>query len=431
MKKLAALVLALLLLGGCAAGTQPSGESYLEVYYCRESRDLSDGSAVGKVRCPLDSEDDRLHQALTLLMQDPQREGLYSAFPADVRIESYNISDGEISVIFSEGYSRMLPARRTLARCCLVLTLCELEEVSCVSIYEGDKPMEEGLTREIMLLESTGDRDYQTDITLWFPNAEGSCLVSQRRQLTIAQFKTLAEYAVEELLLSARGKETRSALPEGTQLRSIKLSGGLCTVDLSGEFLSGRPDTATEERLSIYALVNTLTELEDVERVQITVEGERIGSYLYMDLSQPLERTEAFSAAALSSRGWYTVNLYMKTVGGKLVAVPMPLDKPDLERLTEQVLRMLLEQDETWGYRRCLPKGTTLLSCEVDRQRVCTLQLSQEFLVGSRKEIELAAQALAATAIDAGGVNSVRILAGGSYYMNGELIEKDSELIVD
>ena len=431
MKKLAALFLILLLLGGCTVGTQPSGEAYLDVYYCRDSGDLSADSAIGRLRCPMDSEDDRLHQALTLLMQNPEKAGLYSAFPAAVRIESYNISDGEISVIFSDGYSQMMPARRTLARCCLVLTLCDLDEVSSVSIYEGDKLVETGLTREIMLLESTGDRDYQTDITLWFPNAEGRCLVSRRRQLTIAQFKTLAEYAVEELLLSVRDKELRNALPEGTQLRSVKLSGGLCTVDFSKEFLSGKPATAVEERLSIYALVNTLTELEGVAQVQITVEGERVGSYLHMDLSRPLERTEAFSAATLSSSGWYTVDLYLKTADGKLTAVPVPLEKPDLERATEQVIRMLLEQEETWGYRRSVPRGTTLLSCEVDQQRVCSLQLSQEFLVGSRKEIELAAQALAATAIDAGGVSSVRILAGGSYYLNGELIEKDSELIVD
>ncbi len=431
MKKLCVLLLTLLLLTGCAAGTQPPEGDYLEVYYCRAGEDAAAGSAIGKAYYQPEADSDRLHQALTLLMRSPEDSALVSAFPAAVRIESYNIHDGTISVIFSDGYSEMKPFRKTLARCCLVLTLCQLEEVSSVSIYEGEKLLEEGLTQEIMLLESTGDSEYQTEITLWFPDEEGKCLVSRRRQLTIAQFKTLAEYAVEELLLGDQGKGGMSALPAGTQLRSIRLSDGLCTVDFSEEFLAAGPKSAAEERLSVYALVNTLTELKGVERVLITVEGERIGSYLHMDLSQPLTRTDAFSAAELSSSGWYTVNLYLKTADGFLTAVPLALEQPDMEHVTEQALRMLLEQEETWGYRRSIPKGTVMLSCQVDEQRVCTVQLSQEFLVSSRKELELAAQALAATAIDAGDVSAVRIFAGGNYYLNGELIEKDSELIVD
>lgn len=428
----AAAAVLLILLSGCAAAEQAYGENRLEVYYRRESSDLSDGSAIGKVGFSVNSEDDRLHQALSLLMSDPEREDLFSAFPADVRIESYNLDEaGEISVIFGDGYSDMSPARRTLARCCLVLTLCDLEEVESVSIYEGDLLLETGLTQEILLLESTGESAYQVDIALWYPDAEEDYLVSVRRQLTIGQFKPLAEYAVEELLRGEQEYAVRSALPAGTQLYGVKLSDGLCTVDFSQEFLRRKPQTAAEERLSIYALVNTLTELDDVERVQITVEGERLGSYLYMDLSAPLERTEAFSAATLSSCGWYTVNVYLKTADGALVAVPVPLEKPDMEHMTEQTLQILLEQEDLWGYRRSVPKGVTLLNCQVDEARVCTLQLSPEFLVGSRRETEIAAQALAATAADAGGVSAVRIFAGGSYYLNGELIEKDSEWIVD
>ena len=71
----------------------------------------------------------------------------------------------------------------------------------------------------------------------------------------------------------AQGENLTSALPEGVSLRSWTLNNGLLTVDFSSTYgtLSGIDLT-----LADYSVVLTLTQLEEVETVMITVGGEML-----------------------------------------------------------------------------------------------------------------------------------------------------------
>ena len=419
----------LLALGLCACVAQPGQGRTLEVYYRMADGGMSAGSAVGKESYPLSDTADALHEALWRLTEAPGGRFL-PALPPEVRINAYSLADGEISLSLSPGYSRMAAVDRTLARCCLVLTLCGLSEVDRVSIYEEETLTESGLTPDILLAESAADSDYQTEITLWFPDAARNCLVSERRQLTVAQYRPLAECAVEELLSGDRSADRSTPLPEGTSLVSVKVSNGLCTVELSEEFYVNRPLTAREERLTVYALVNTMTELAGVERVQLKAGGSELARYTYLDLSQPLTRVEDFTDTAQAAQSWFPVSIYLGTVGGKLVPVPVGLENPNLELLPGQALSRLIELDGSWGYLPMFPAGTRLLDCTV-KDRICTLELSPDFLTGDRQTLMQAARAMAATATDAGGVVGVRIRVGSAFYLSGEMIMKDSEWIVE
>ena len=80
--------------------------------------------------------------------------------------------------------------------------------------------------------------------------------------------------AVEGLLLALlegpQAENLAPAIPSGVNLRGWTLSNGLLTVDLSARYgrLSGIDLT-----LADYSIVLTLTQLEEVEAVMITVEG--------------------------------------------------------------------------------------------------------------------------------------------------------------
>ena len=83
-------------------------------------------------------------------------------------------------------------------------------------------------------------------------------------------------------------KETSvSVFGEGTRLLGIEVKDGVATVDLSGGFLESIGDS-----LAVYSVVNTLTELEDIDSVRITVEGSEnavLGNYI---LSEGYTRNE-------------------------------------------------------------------------------------------------------------------------------------------
>lgn len=93
----------------------------------------------------------------------------------------------------------------------------------------------------------------------------------------VAEDRTLSpeEDAVEGLLNSLlegpQGETLRRTIPEGVTLRGWTLENGLLTVDFSGRYgsLSGVALT-----LADYSVVLTLSQLEEVETVMITAEGD-------------------------------------------------------------------------------------------------------------------------------------------------------------
>ena len=75
---------------------------------------------------------------LTALLAGPKSEGLRSPFPRGTTLRSWGWSDGEegrLRVVLSEQYGGLSDISLTLADYCIVLTLCQLEEVETVEIY--------------------------------------------------------------------------------------------------------------------------------------------------------------------------------------------------------------------------------------------------------------------------------------------------------
>lgn len=97
-----------------------------------------------------------------------------------------------------------------------------------------------------------------------------------------------AEAVVEELLGFVPPQGFYNPIPSGTELLNISVSGSVCYLDLSQEFL---PSGASREKEleAVWCLVYTLTGLDMISSVALTVEGES-GGLNYVDLSQPLTR---------------------------------------------------------------------------------------------------------------------------------------------
>jgi hypothetical protein len=128
--------------------------------------------------------------------------------------------------------------------------------------------------------------------TLYYIGEKGERLVGVERDVPYAA--TPAEQArriVEEQLRDAPAP-LASAVPKGTSLRALFISGADAYVDLSPEISSGHEGGSLEEILTVYALVNALTtNLPAVERVQILVAGREVDTLAgHVDLRRPLQK---------------------------------------------------------------------------------------------------------------------------------------------
>lgn len=129
-------------------------------------------------------------------------------------------------------------------------------------------------------------------ILLYFPDASQSHLVPEDR---IAEFDTSLEKTVlKELLKGPSSGSVTSPIPKGTKLLSIKRSGDTITVNLSGEFKKNHPGGSTGELMSIYTIVNSLTEIPGVSWVVFKIDG-RLEDTLagHMTFNKPIGRNRA------------------------------------------------------------------------------------------------------------------------------------------
>ncbi len=109
----------------------------------------------------------------------------------------------------------------------------------------------------------------QTAITLYFEDKESMQLVTEEKKVDA---KDLVDnpylYIVNLLILGPNSENLQNSIPEGTKVNKAELNGDCVTVDLSKDFLNSSGTNA------IYSIVNSLTELKEVNSVKFLIDGE-------------------------------------------------------------------------------------------------------------------------------------------------------------
>ncbi len=159
----------------------------------------------------------------------------------------------------------------------------ELEPVSSVAINET----------EAKKLNS------ELPIRLYFANQDNTKLQLEVRYIPLEEAKksvnNQASLIVKELINGPTSKNAQATIPKGTKLRSpVSINGNVATVDLTKEFIDNHPGGKSEAQMTIYSIVNSLTELKDIEKVKFTIDGAAKSDFKgVIQLNAVFPRTEA------------------------------------------------------------------------------------------------------------------------------------------
>lgn len=132
------------------------------------------------------------------------------------------------------------------------------------------------------------------NLTLYFSNPSAECVVPTQRLVEIMQGEKVEEVIFKELQKGPEGMGEGSIIPEGTRLLSLKVDNGICYLDLSKEFVENNPGGTAFESVLINSIVNSLTELPHIEKVQFLIEGAKREVYTHLVFNEPFERNESF-----------------------------------------------------------------------------------------------------------------------------------------
>lgn len=245
---------------------------------------------------------DVLSGVLTELKAGPKTEGFTGLIPAKVMFLGVTLNDTVATVDVSEDYLAMKPGEELLARASIVWTLTGLEFVNTVKITVGGReltkpngePMGEMGRKDIVIDATLSPEPVNyAKVKLYFTNADATGLEAEEREIQVNPNEPVEKYVLEQLIAGPQKEGLISTIPAETKIRDIKTVDGICYIDLSSEFVTKHSGGSTGEILTIYSIVNTLTELNNIKKVQFLVEGEKLEEYKgHLDFSKPFEAME-------------------------------------------------------------------------------------------------------------------------------------------
>jgi spore germination protein GerM len=117
---------------------------------------------------------------------------------------------------------------------------------------------------------------------------------SEERTIVAGSPKVAAINALNELIKGPYEDFNFAVIPAGTKLLGIEVANKIAKINFSQEFLSESLDSSILDDYIIYTIVNTLTEIPDIEAVSFSIDDKDIKEYGNVDLRLPAIRNEKY-----------------------------------------------------------------------------------------------------------------------------------------
>lgn len=269
-----------------------------KIYYVR-----TDKAGINAVDYNFESvdTDGAITEALTELAKDIDDIDVINTIPSGVEVKNWELNNKSLDLYLVGDYESLDTYTEILVRAAIVKTLVQIKGVNSVSIFVNDSPLTDsngeaiGAMSADTFIEDFGqetDSLLHTDLTLYFASADGVSTVPETREVYYSRNVSLEKLVIDQLLKGPETDGLLSAIPTGTKLNSITVSeNGVCIVNFDGAIET--VVTGVTENVTVYSIVNSLTELDNIKQVQILVNGETPHiSNVDIDMSKAISRNE-------------------------------------------------------------------------------------------------------------------------------------------
>ena len=243
-----------------------------------------------------ETEDELLNRALEALILGPSPSSeCVGLIPKGTQLKSVTVENDCVRIDFSRQLLDVdNDVDRLLMRYSIVKTVCELSDrFAYVRLTVDGEPLYDNYGSELGMM-SVDDTFFDAESTeqkkvkaiLYFADSTGENLVTEEREISVRNSETVAFAILQELMEGPSGKQLIGMIPAGTKINAVDVKNGVCYVDLSAEFIDKHIGGSTKEILTVYSVVNTLTALEGIDKVQFLINGktrEVFGNLLFSE----------------------------------------------------------------------------------------------------------------------------------------------------
>ena len=229
------------------------------------------------------TQEDMLNELITCLSTTPEKLEYKAPFAMGFQLLDMEVQDGKVMLDVSGAYYDLPDMTEVLVRAAIVRTLTQLDNVRYVGItVEGQQLFDSagevvGWMSADRFIDNDGSEinTYElAKVKLYFANETGDKLIAANREKHYSTNTSLERFVVAELISGPSGQIEGlypSVNPQ-TGIINVMTKDGICYVNLDENFLTVVNNVSTN--ISIYAIVNSLVELNNVNKVQILINGE-------------------------------------------------------------------------------------------------------------------------------------------------------------
>ncbi|MDD2972519.1 MAG: GerMN domain-containing protein [Lachnospiraceae bacterium] len=265
----------------CACALQQSedeeGKLRVDVYYLNKE----ETKVASESYTPEEStRDAMLPELIQVLSTQPENVNLVAPVSDGFHVLNYSVEEKQLILNLDVRYLDMDATKEILTRAALVRTLTQIPGIDYVSITVENEPLQDstgnlvGTLTSDMFIDNAGTEinSYEkVKLHLYFANKAGDGLIEVNRTIVYNSNISLEKLVVEQVIAGPTNDESYPTINPSTKIVNVTVKDGICYVNLDDAFLT-QPYNVTSE-VTIYSMANSLIELSNVNKVQISING--------------------------------------------------------------------------------------------------------------------------------------------------------------
>lgn len=255
-----------------------SGKSY-EIYYVN-----NDETGIFSNAYQSETEDSRLllNELMEQLSTKPEKMEYKAPLAENFELLDYTWDGEKLTLNFDERYKDMDNIKEVLVRAAIVRTLSQISDIRYIAFTILGEPLMDSTNVAIgtmsadTFIDNAGEEinTYEkVNLLLYFANENGDRLVEENQRNVVYNSNiSLEKLVVEKLIEGPTAAGSYPTINPSAKLLSVTVIDRICYVNFDEAFLT-QPYSVTSD-VTIYSIANSLIELPNINKVQISVNGE-------------------------------------------------------------------------------------------------------------------------------------------------------------
>ena len=294
-----AAAFAALIMSSCGHGEGDRTDVY-KIFFPEEGY----ASIISEERTILpENSSDMVSALLNELEKEPSDDKGIPSITSDIKPSRVDFKENGVQIDFPEAYLDMDRTREILVRASVVETLTQYDKVQRVSFLVNGEELKD--SAGVVIGDMTADsfinntgvelNSYErTNVTLYFTDIGGSALKTYDEDLVYNTNMAIEKFALETLIGGPQAVNEQEAFPTlspDTKLLQVTVKDRIAYANFDTS-VKEEPYSVDEET-ALYSIVNTLTSLPGIDKVQISIEGSTEGVFMdHMKLDELYERND-------------------------------------------------------------------------------------------------------------------------------------------